>query len=60
MDKDGIFWFVSRCKGHEEAPEYAYLPPCGIKQVVLTHQKVADYGVIGTCSKELSSDLPRV
>ncbi|KAI8888776.1 acetyl-CoA synthetase-like protein [Backusella circina FSU 941] len=57
-DKEGVFWYLSRCKDlirYQRERVYPY----DIEKVVLTHPKVDDCGVIGVYSQELLTDLPR-
>jgi acyl-coenzyme A synthetase/AMP-(fatty) acid ligase len=57
-DKDGLFWFVSRCKNlmkHYSTHIYSY----ELEKVILNHPKVVDCAVIGVYSQELSTELPR-
>jgi acyl-coenzyme A synthetase/AMP-(fatty) acid ligase len=57
-DKDGVFWFMSRCKDLMKY-QRTHIYPCEIEHVVLTHPKVLECGVIGIFSRELLTDLPR-
>ncbi|KAI8878080.1 acetyl-CoA synthetase-like protein [Backusella circina FSU 941] len=57
-DKDGLFWFVSRCKNlmkYYSTHIYSY----ELEKVILNHPKVADCAVLGIYSQELSTELPR-
>ncbi|KAI8888774.1 acetyl-CoA synthetase-like protein [Backusella circina FSU 941] len=57
-DKDGVFWFLSRNKNLMKYKS-THIYPYEIEKIVMTHPKVADCGVIGVFSQELSTELPR-